>query len=55
VAGKLPPTILKLVPEIATEFTFSTDVPLDVNVSARVAAEFTDVLPKFRSLALMLS
>lgn len=52
VVGKLPPTIVKPGPVIATEFTVTGDVPVDVSVSDCVAAVFTVTLPKFRFAAL---
>jgi hypothetical protein len=52
VLGKLPPTIVKPVPVIATEFTVTGDVPVDVSVSDCVVAVLTVTLPKFRFAAL---
>jgi hypothetical protein len=52
VVGKLPPTIVKPGPEIATELTLTGDVPVDVSVRDCVVAVFTVTLPKFRFAAL---
>jgi hypothetical protein len=47
VIGKLSPGIVNPVPLIATEFTVTGEVPVDVRVRACVAAVFTITLPKF--------
>jgi hypothetical protein len=52
VAGKLPPTIVKLAPLIPTELTVTGEVPVDVSVNDCVVAEFTVTLPKLRLAAL---
>jgi hypothetical protein len=52
VMGKVPPTMVKPVPEIAAEFTVTGEVPVEVRVKACVVAEFTVTLPKFRLGAL---
>ena len=48
VAGRLPPTMVKLLPVIATELTVTGDVPVDVSVNDRVVGVFTVMLPKLR-------
>jgi hypothetical protein len=48
VAGRLPPTMVKLLPVIATELTVTGDVPVDVSVNDRVVDVFTVMLPKLR-------
>ena len=55
VTGKLPPTMVKPAPEIATEFTVTGDVPVDVNVNDCVVAVLTVTLPKVRLAALIVS
>jgi hypothetical protein len=52
VAGKVPPTIVKPVPEIASELTVTADVPEEVSVTVIVFAVFTVSLPKLRLDAL---
>jgi hypothetical protein len=52
VVGKLAPMMVKPVPEIESELTFTGDVPVEVNVSDCVVAVFTVTLPKFRFVAL---
>jgi hypothetical protein len=52
VMGRLPPTMVKPVPEIAAEFTVTGEVPVEVSVKGCVVAVFTDTLPKFRLVAL---
>ena len=44
--GKLPPTIVKPAPVIATEFTVTGVEPEDVNVNVCVVGVFTETLPK---------
>jgi hypothetical protein len=48
VAGKVPPTIVKPVPVIASELTVTADVPEDVSVNDSVFAVFTVSLPKLK-------
>jgi len=48
VAGRVPPTIVKPAPMIATEFTVTGDIPVDVSVIDRVVDVFTVTLPKLR-------
>jgi hypothetical protein len=55
VAGKLPPTIVKPAPEIATEFTVTGDVPVDVSVTDCVVAVFTGTLPKLKLAVLIVN
>jgi len=52
VIGKLPPTIVKPVPEIAAEFTVTGEVPTEVRVKVCVVAVLSVTLPKFRLIAL---
>jgi hypothetical protein len=52
VAGKVPPTIVKPVPEIASELTVTADVPEEVSVNVIDFAVFTVSLPKLRLDAL---
>jgi hypothetical protein len=47
VVGKLCPRIVNPVPLIDIEFTVTGEVPVDLRVSACVAAAFTITLPKF--------
>src|ERR1700712_2569572 len=55
VTGKLPPTIVKPAPVIATEFTVTGDAPVDVSVNDCVVAVFTVTLPKLKVAALMVN
>jgi hypothetical protein len=55
VAGRLPPTIVKLFPVIVAEFTVTGAVPVDVSVKDCVVAVLTVTLPKFRVAALTAS
>ena len=48
VIGKLPPTILKPVPVIATGLTVTGEVPVDVKVKVCAVVVFTVTLPKLR-------
>jgi hypothetical protein len=48
VTGKLPPTIVKPVPEIVAELTVTGAVPVDVSVNDCVVAVFTVTLPKLK-------
>jgi hypothetical protein len=48
VAGKLPPTMVKPLPVIATELTVTGDVPVDVSVNNWVVDVLTVTLPKLR-------
>jgi hypothetical protein len=48
VAGKLPPISVKPVPVSVAELTVTGEVPVDVNVTDCVDAEFTVTLPKLR-------
>jgi hypothetical protein len=48
VIGKLPPAIVKPVPEMAAEFTVTGEVPVDVRVKVCVAGVFTVTVPKLR-------
>jgi hypothetical protein len=52
VIGKLPPTMVKPVPEIVAEFTVTGAVPIEIRVKGCVVAVFTDTLPKLRLDAL---
>jgi hypothetical protein len=52
VAGKVPLTIVKPVPEIVSELTVTADVPEEVSVNVCVLAVFTVSLPKLRLDAL---
>jgi hypothetical protein len=52
VAGSVPLTMVKPVPEMLAELTVTAEVPLDVNVSAIALAVFTVTLPKARLLGL---
>lgn len=52
VVGMLPPTIVKPVPEIATELTLTGDEPVDVSVNDCVVAVLTVTLPKLKFAAL---
>jgi hypothetical protein len=55
VTGRLPPTIVKPAPVIATEFTVTDEVPVDVSVNDCVVAVFTVTLPKLRFAALIVN
>jgi hypothetical protein len=55
VRGRLPPTIVKLVPAIEAELTVNGDVPVDVSVSDCVVAVFTVTLPKLRVATLIVN
>ena len=55
VAGKLPPTIVKLAPVIPAELTVTGEVPVDVKVNDRVVAVFTVTLPKLKVAALIVN
>ena len=55
VAGKVPPTIVKPTPVIASELTVTADVPVEVSVNVCVLAVFTVSLPKLRLEALIVN
>jgi hypothetical protein len=52
VIGKLPPTMVKPVPEIAAEFTVTGEVPVEVRVKTCVVVVFTVTLPKLMLIVL---
>ncbi len=55
VIGKLPPEMVKPVPEIVAEFTVTGEVPVEVRVKVWVVAVLTVTLPKLRLVALRLN
>jgi hypothetical protein len=50
--GKLPPTMVKPAPVIATEFTVTGVVPVDAKINVCVVGVFTATLPKPRLVVL---
>ncbi len=50
--GKLPPTMVKPVPEMAAEFTVTGEVPVEVRVKVCVVVVLTVTLPKLRLVVL---
>ena len=55
VTVRLPPTIVKPAPVIATEFTVTDEVPVDVSVNDCVVAVLTVTLPKLNVAVLIVN